>query len=134
MARTDFTNGVQLASFKGIYTEPGGVFTPGPLLWENPDAVNGNKFANVRGKCLIVVQNTDDTDDLTITMDATTVVPETPDGLPVQDPTIVIGPGEANLIGPFTGNFESDGEVGLDYTLGGALLATEINIAVIQLP
>ena len=136
MARTLFANGVQLASFKGIYTTPGDVFTPGPLLWENPDVGNGNYFPNTRGKCFIVVENTDLDlgDDILLTIDATTTVPETPDSLPVVDPVVEVKAGEANIIGPFTGNFEDDGDIGIDYVLEGSLAAGSVNIAVVQLP
>ena len=134
MAKTPLA--VQLASFKGIYTSPGGVFTPGPLTWANPDDVNGNEFENTRGKTFIVIENTSSTpdDDIVVTLDATVTVPETPSSIPVTDPVVTVGDGEANIIGPFTGNFEDNGVIGMTYTLEGTLLATDVNIAVVKLP
>jgi hypothetical protein len=133
MARTVIS--VQLASFKGIYTMAGDppVFTPGPLVLTNPNKVDGNEFANTRGKTFIVVMNNSADADIVLTLDATASVPETPSSIPVVDPTITVAFGEANVIGPFTGNFEkSGGKINIDWS--GDAVNTDVSIAVVKLP
>lgn len=133
MART--VTAVQLASFKGIYTMVGEppVFTPGPLVFTNPNKTDGNEFANTRGKTFIVVMNNSADEDIVLTLDATASVSETPSSIPVVDPTITIAFGESNVIGPFTGNFEkSGGNINIDWS--GAAVNTDVSIAVVKLP
>jgi hypothetical protein len=133
MART--VTAVQLASFKGIYTMAGEppVFTPGPLVFTNPNKVDGNEFANTRGKTFIVVNNKSADASIVLTLDATASVAENPSSLPVVDPVITIPFGEANIIGPFTGNFEkTGGNINIDWS--GAAVNTDVDIAVVKLP
>lgn len=128
MAETALT--VQNVSFKGVYTalDP---FTPAPLTLENPDQANGNKFTNTRGKVLLIVTN-NEAFSIDVTFDATITVAEAPDNLSVTDPTITIAPGDTNIFGPFTGNFEAASEVIMSWA--DIVTPTNVDVAVIKLP
>lgn len=133
MART--VTAVQLASFKGIYTMVGEppVFTPGALIFTNPNKVDGNEFANTRGKTVLVVVNNSADEEIIVTLDATASVTENPSSLPVVDPVVTIAFGDANIIGPFTGNFEkTGGNINIDWS--GDAVNTDVDIAVVKLP
>ena len=127
---------VQLASFKGIYTLPGSVFTPGPLVWSHPNATkaDGNNFINTRGKTFVIINNKDDAD-LKVTLDATAVVAESPDSLAVTDPDLIIAAGDYNILGPFTGNFEALTLITMIWgESGGTFDVANVDVAVVKLP
>lgn len=125
---------VQFASFKGIYTLPGGVFIPGNLVWSHPDKVNGNEFVNARGKVFLLINNKSADQEIILTLDATVSVAETPDSIAVTDPVLTIPFGESQVVGPFSGNFEAVGTGKIGMAWSGDAINTDVDVAVVKLP
>jgi hypothetical protein len=79
------------------------------------DKVNGMSLDNIKNKYFVKVINSDDTDDLTVTI----AVPVKIEGYDAIPPVITIPAEESCMIGPFSTNFHDvDGLV--QFTFGGA--------------
>ena len=135
----------QYCSFKGIYTMPGGVFTPGPLDLSQDIAVwpDVNVFTNVTNRLLLILRNTDVSNDEMMDMH----------GIPAKilDPPywhvneflghmyVDIGPAISppiqnafQIIGPFSQNFEPSSDITIEWF--GLATPGTVKVAAVVLP
>jgi len=127
----------QYCSFDGIFTEPGGIFTPGALdLSRHPVEIpDRDTFVNVPNRLILVVRNRSLTGTLSYTFygsQAKVIDPPywhvTTDG----QQHFVVPPNMWGIFGPFSENFDLKDQCSL--TFGGTAARTDIDVAAVILP
>ena len=101
-------------------------------LFEYPSFSTGNYFPNVRGKThMIILNDNAGSDAVTVTFDLSAAVSDQYGGsLPVTDKSVTIGAGEGKILGPFSANAETSGNVLMSWA--GPALATEVRVLVFK--
>lgn len=99
-----------------------------------PDKVNGDTWANVRGKLVLFVSNTSDKD-CTITFATPKTVPEGSQSLAIEDVAVVIPAGEMRIIGPWSSTFEdTNGKIAITTAMETDAATTGVDCFLVQLP
>lgn len=106
------------------------VFAGAEITPVNIDKTNGNEFTNVRAKSKLFIVNNSSTDSIVGTFDVTATLAEGTGSIPAQDVAVTVAAGALKVVGPFSGNFETNSKVSVAWT--GAAVASDVQIFVVN--